>query len=52
MDKMAIVKSVVGEFFNEFGTSQPGFVFMWIIVVVGAFAIEILADRVYVVVIQ
>ncbi len=52
MDNMAIVRSVIGEFFNEFGTSQPGFVFMWIIVVVAALAIAVLAERIYVVVIR
>ena len=52
MDKGAIIKSVIGEFFNEFGTGQPGFIFMWIIVVVAAFAIAILVERVYVVVIR
>ncbi|MCD6336386.1 MAG: MotA/TolQ/ExbB proton channel family protein [Candidatus Latescibacterota bacterium] len=52
MDKMAIVKSVIGDFFNEFGTSQPGFIFMWIIVVVAALALAVLAERVYVVVIR
>ena len=54
MDKMAIVKSVVGEFFNEFGISEfgPGSVFMWIIVVIAAFAIAIAVERIYVIAIR
>ncbi len=50
----AIIMSVIGEFFKEFGIGEfkPGSLFMWIIVVIGAFAIAISVERIMHIVIR
>lgn len=35
----------VGKFFHSFNASEPGFVFMWVLLVVGVFGITVALDR-------
>lgn len=52
MSNVEIIRSVIGAFFDEFGTGQPGFLFMWIIVILAAFAVAIFVERVFHIVIR
>ncbi len=50
MSPAQITQSVIETFFDEFGFSKPGALFMWVIVVVAAVSLAIFLERVYIVI--